>query len=362
MPRAYCYRCRRVAQSCVCLLLARINNAVDVHIVQHQQEARHAFGSVALLRVGLTNLAVHVLRTQSSKGATFPRPPNLPCPGPNIALLYPGAPVLESLAPKHRPKSLLALDGTWDQAHRMLRDSPWLQTFTRVSLQPKQPGRYLVRKEPRGECLSTLEAVLAALSLLEPNTPGLSALLAAFDAMNEQQVARCHAAGHNPRRSSPRKAAAPSLPSVLRDEPGRVVVVWGEVHPRANRCSPYALAQWSATRLTEPLETFEAIGDTGALLRERWATYLRANDVVLAWNTRTLRWGKQAGLLDSGLMLKGICANYFRTPIGHVGETIASLNVPPTPLLQVTGRGGARLAMTHALAWHLATCSPAKVC
>ena len=47
-----------------------------------------------------------------------------------------------------------------------------------------------IRKEPRPNYVSTLEAVMLALQILEPETDRTGRLLAAFDAMIDTQI-RC---------------------------------------------------------------------------------------------------------------------------------------------------------------------------
>ncbi len=73
------------------------------------------------------------------------------------------------------PKTLtgiVVLDGSWSQAKTLWWRNPWLLKLQRVLLQPARPSLYgKLRKEPRKECLSTLEAVSEALVHLgEPAT------------------------------------------------------------------------------------------------------------------------------------------------------------------------------------------------
>lgn len=98
--------------------------------------------------------------------------------GPGAALLYPG----ESAAPA--PSGVgqpILLDGNWRQSRRLLAANRWLAELPRVSL-PLLPGRYAIRRAHRPGQLSTLEAGLHALALLEGGARRFEPLWAAFDA------------------------------------------------------------------------------------------------------------------------------------------------------------------------------------
>ena len=108
----------------------------------------------------------------------------------NAGLLYPrwNAKSLEKLTTSELPDQFVFLDGTWNHARTMYRDIPILKTLPCYRLTPEFPSRYLIRKEPTRDSLSTLEAVVTVLQQVEPELGGLDRLIAAFDLMNQQQV------------------------------------------------------------------------------------------------------------------------------------------------------------------------------
>ena len=110
--------------------------------------------------------------------------------GENVGLLYPRkqAIPLEGLPQSEIPDQFVFLDGTWSHARTMYRDIPMLKTLPCYRLTPESPSRYLIRKEPTRDSLSTLEAVVSVLRQFEPELAGLDRLMAAFDLMNQQQV------------------------------------------------------------------------------------------------------------------------------------------------------------------------------
>jgi DTW domain-containing protein YfiP len=117
-----------------------------------------------------------------------------------VSLLYPSEKAVElsaSLVHKaegnliHGPlcHHLIVLDGTWSKAKRMYIENPWLHDLPHYKLLVASPSLYgAVRKEPKPECISTLESIVYALKVLEPDiADGLDGLLAVFDSMIEDQ-------------------------------------------------------------------------------------------------------------------------------------------------------------------------------
>jgi DTW domain-containing protein YfiP len=61
-------------------------------------------------------------------------------------------------------EGIVALDGTWAQAKTLWWRNAWLLKLKRLVLHPSRPSMYgKLRKEPRRECLSTIESVAEAL-------------------------------------------------------------------------------------------------------------------------------------------------------------------------------------------------------
>jgi len=81
-------------------------------------------------------------------------------------------------------EGIVLLDGTWSQAKALWWRNAWLLKLRRVVLNPKAPSRYgKLRKEPRRESVSTLEATAIVMSRLEAQ-PGLQTrMVACFDTL-----------------------------------------------------------------------------------------------------------------------------------------------------------------------------------
>lgn len=168
MARAACPRCERPASTCLCATLpAPLAHRTELLILQHPAEAGHAKNTAAFLTLGLQ--AARLLRGEAFDAALA---------GPGTALLYPGEAGTPAPADVRR---LILLDGSWRQSRRLLAANPWLAGLPRVSL-AEQPGRYAIRRAHRPGQLSTLEAGLQALALLEGAPERFDPLWTAFEA------------------------------------------------------------------------------------------------------------------------------------------------------------------------------------
>jgi DTW domain-containing protein YfiP len=195
--RPFCYRCGRPASGCCCAAVPRVDNRTPVYILQHPRERFHPFGSVRLAKLGLSKVSVDTFGEAFAHRRSW----STVAP-PGAALLYPGAEAreLKKLAESERPSSLVVIDGTWPHSRSILRQVPWLGALPRVRVRPASPGLYRIRREPRPECMSTLEAIVRALELLEPETYGLEALLGAFTGMIDRHLELRRAHPYDPYR------------------------------------------------------------------------------------------------------------------------------------------------------------------
>jgi DTW domain-containing protein len=186
--RARCVRCGLPARTCLCALITRVDNEIDVLVLQHPREACEAKGSVRLLGLALARCRVVV-------GEIFERVELLTLLGGDVsgnALLYPHDGLdTAALSNSVQVRRLVVLDGTWRKSLRMLHANPLLQSLPRYSLTPTEPARYAaLRKAPSASQLSTLEATCAALAELESAPARYQPLLAAFEGFVVQAAAR----------------------------------------------------------------------------------------------------------------------------------------------------------------------------
>jgi hypothetical protein len=271
------------------------------------------------------------------------------------------------------------LDGTWHQARTLFRDSPPLQALPQFFFQPERPTEYRVRREPKLEYVSTVEAVVHALSLLEPGR-SFQSLLDPFRRMIDLHIEATTRAGRRPRHSRQRPTAARCLPHALVENFERAVLVYGEsmtLQPGKRGAAAKRLVYWTAKRLQDeqlfssvvrPAEPFSqerwrhlGLGPAQAAesvtldeLRRRWRAFSRPDDVPIAWNSSTLDCMDVLGGARGGVTLKAAyrSAPQARAPSGSL-EHVVNVEGLPVRRVAVPGRAGARLAAAEAVARHL---------
>lgn len=369
--RERCYECYRPLDACYCETLPRIDNRTEILLLQHARERFHPFNTARMVKGSLRNCRLLVDFTDNLAEAELPL-------GPNSGVLYPspGARLLDSLAPVERPGQLVILDGTWSHAKTMARDIPSLRELPHYRLAPAEPGKYRIRLEPTETALSTVEATVAALRALEPDTTGGDRLLEAFQGMVERQLAHPCAEYERQTRPRPRQMSL-NLPRVLLENLEPLVVVYGEANPglrgAGRRAAPPVF--WVAERLgsgerfacaLEPCQPLEArhmelfqLGPAdfaGACspceARRRWNAFHRPTDRLVAYNQGTVDLLHElCGARVECLTLKAVNFHPRRryASLDHLIEGEGILSPAPSH----PSRAGSRLANAVALTRYL---------
>jgi len=194
--------------------IAPIDNRITVLILQHPQEQDKSLGTAALLAAELRNARLRVGLSWPNLAAALGQPadphrwavlylgsarPAALVPGETVvALDRHGAALPDQAAALAGIKGVVLLDGSWSQAKALWWRNPWLLKLRRIALAPASPSRYgRVRREPRGDSLSTLEAAALLLQRLEGNS-GIGARLEA--ALDRLLASFAASARQNPRR------------------------------------------------------------------------------------------------------------------------------------------------------------------
>jgi len=104
-------------------------------------------------------------------------------PGRDIVVVTgKGAPLPDQDAALRDIEGIILLDGTWSQAKALWWRNGWMLKCKRVVLGPKRPSRYgKLRREPRSDGLSTIEAAGMLLARLERKPEIETALQASFE-------------------------------------------------------------------------------------------------------------------------------------------------------------------------------------
>jgi DTW domain-containing protein YfiP len=174
-------RCLRPQAACLCALARPTAHRTEVLVLQHPQEQRQAKNSVAMLRLSLAHCEV-VVGERFAPGALEAL---LQRPGRDTWLLYPDVPAAPSpWAPGITVGAtlrLVVLDATWRKSLRILLEHPALVALPRLSLHTPVPTRYrAIRPARRADQVSTLEATVQALAMLEGPSFDAAPLLDAF--------------------------------------------------------------------------------------------------------------------------------------------------------------------------------------
>ena len=321
VERPTCRRCHRPKSVCYCAALTQIETDTRIVILQHPKERGMPIGTAHMAHLCLPNSVVHVGMQWDGSEALHEacgdpaRPP---------VLLYPGDDARDILAdPPQGPVTLIVVDGTWSQARNLVRDNPELGALPRYQFEAPTPTTYRIRREPDAAYVSTLEAIMHVLGVLEDDPTRFAALLAPMKVMVDAQVA-AEAATTNPRhaRKRKRRSAFERLPRDLRDAFDSLVLVMGDAnawpHSSAERAAGDELVHWVAVRPADgtalvstlaprnPLapatsertglspEALRAGTSPAAFLAELEA-FWRPGDVVASWGHHALRLLQGAG-------------------------------------------------------------------
>jgi DTW domain-containing protein YfiP len=223
-PAEDCPRCGKPLTLCVCQDIKPIENKISVLILQHPQEQDKALGTARLTALHLkdavfkTGLSWPSLTKALGRTADPKRWATLYLGSADPAMLAPGQPVL-ALDAKGRLlpmqgmaladiEGVIVLDGTWSQAKTLWWRNAWLLKSKRVVLAPAKPSLYgKLRREPRREGVSTLEAVAMLLSHLEGRPKIEAALTETFSRLLNKYRENPPLAASGPRglRAGPRR-------------------------------------------------------------------------------------------------------------------------------------------------------------
>ena len=183
MSRPQCPRCLRPTTHCLCALIPSLDSRTRVLLLQHPSEVNHALNTARLAALGLLNAQLVV-------GEVFEDlPALLNPPGYQARLLFPAedAQPLQAYSPSDLPLLLVVPDGTWRKARKLLHLNPLLAALPRVTLAAGAVSRYRLRKAPGPGALSTVEAIVQALQVLEA-PQSFEPLLRPFEALIEGQI------------------------------------------------------------------------------------------------------------------------------------------------------------------------------
>jgi len=195
-----CPRCGKPQSLCVCDGVVPLANRIELLILQHPQEQDRALGTARLTALHLQRATIRIGLSWPTLAKALGRPVDpkrwavlyrgslsaggLPRERELVAIDAKGAPCDDQQRVLDAIEGVVLLDGSWSQAKTLWWRNPWVLKCRRLALNPKQPSRYgKLRREPRREGLSTLEAAALVLSRLGGQPEIETALLKSFSAL-----------------------------------------------------------------------------------------------------------------------------------------------------------------------------------
>jgi DTW domain-containing protein len=371
-PRRMCLRCRRPSIVCYCSALPRLDTTTRVVILQHPRERDVAIGTARMASLCLPQASLHVgVRWDEHPGLAralgdASRPP---------ILLYPGEGARDILAdPPTGPVTLVVVDGTWSQAKTVVRDNPVLARLPRYAFTAPEPTQYRIRREPRREYVSTIEALMHVLGALEGDAARFRSLLEPFRAMVDAQLDH-QARGGQPRVRKPRvkPSVGARLPSAVTTRFDDLVCVVGEANAwpfvAGQQSLGDELVHWVARRVATgeefdmvaaprmalaPSTVFHTELDEAALhggvprdaLVAAFQAFLRPGDVVCSWGhyAPELFAGSGGTLPDDRIDLRAAAQRLTSRKLGGI-EAYAASVASASAAREIRGRARRRLAM-----------------
>lgn len=182
--RPRCSQCARPTSHCLCAYIKVVSNRTRVLILQHPDEQKHALNTARLAVLGLEQAELWV-------GEHFPQLKERVADESRVFLLFPTTEksLMQPLAPSQKGESSLLIvpDGTWRKARKIIYANPILRSLPHLSLPCGEPSAYRVRKARERAAVSTIEAIVRCLTILEPEQNFLP-VLNPFTALIEQQI------------------------------------------------------------------------------------------------------------------------------------------------------------------------------
>lgn len=184
---------------CICDSVTPIENELSLLILQHPQEQDRALGTARLLAKHFADATVRVGLSWPSLSKALGRPvenashwavlylgsaraADLDVDGEIVALNRKGEVAENQRGILGKLEGVVLLDGTWSQAKALWWRNPWMLKCQRVILNPAHPSRYgRLRREPRKDGLSTIEAAATLLAGLERRPDIAETLNASFE-------------------------------------------------------------------------------------------------------------------------------------------------------------------------------------
>lgn len=186
-----CPQCEKPQNLCFCAAVKPLENRVSVLILRHPQEQDKKLGTARMAVMQLKNAVLKTGLSWPNLSKAVGRPvadpkkwgvlylgtakASEPLPKQTLSVVTKKGGVAPDQAEALRGlEGIILLDGNWAQAKALWWRNAWMLKCRRLVLQPPHESLYgNLRKEPRRESVSTIEAAAYTLAALE-NDPALA--------------------------------------------------------------------------------------------------------------------------------------------------------------------------------------------
>ncbi len=162
----HCPVCYFRREICVCPVVPVVRTKTEILILRHVREAVRPANTGRLAALAMPNARIVSCGGGCRIGCDELAGCGLDTPG--TWLLWPDGPGLSQEKIRSMPpKRLAVLDATWHQARRLYRQTEVLHHLPKLVLSAPENARDRLRGQRRSDGMSTLEAIAAAVAMLE---------------------------------------------------------------------------------------------------------------------------------------------------------------------------------------------------
>ena len=163
--RLICASCDYPQSTCLCAWIDPITAPLNIIVLQHPKEAKHAKNTVKLLTLGLTKITVVQGETPKDWAELVQKVTNQP---QKYGLFYPHehSTSIESISsPQQKAHyfptnhNVIFIDASWRKALKIWKLNPWLQQCKSWHFANPPENQYHIRRTAQENSLSTLESV-----------------------------------------------------------------------------------------------------------------------------------------------------------------------------------------------------------
>jgi DTW domain-containing protein YfiP len=184
--RQTCYICWKKKALCLCSSISSFDTRTEIVLLMHPKEAKKqkiGTGRMSLASLKNSRMFCAINFDKQEQFQVLIQDPNR-----HVVLVYPSNDAHhldgelsqeweERILGQGKVLTLLLIDATWPCAKKMMKLSSCLHNLPTASFKNSYEGQFIIKHQPHGLCLSTLETIIHALNglklmgLEDPDTP-----------------------------------------------------------------------------------------------------------------------------------------------------------------------------------------------